>query len=63
MAMMTSADGPLGPGLRPPLGEYSSRYFRFFSDDCSTAPGPVQLDHGGEQLKNKEDEIFHCSRE
>ena len=36
---------------------------KVFSDDCSTAPGPVQLDQGGAQLKNKEDEIFDCSRE
>ncbi|MEH6467824.1 MAG: hypothetical protein V7722_09355 [Porticoccus sp.] len=32
-----------------------------FSDDCSTAPGPVQLGQGGKKMKNKEDEIFHCS--
>ena len=31
MALMTSLAGPLGPGFRPPRGEYSSRYFRFFS--------------------------------
>ena len=24
-------EGPFGPALRPPRGEYSSRYFRFFS--------------------------------
>jgi hypothetical protein len=31
MASMTSLDGPLGPGFLPLPGEYSSRYFRFFS--------------------------------
>jgi hypothetical protein len=31
MALMTSLDGPLDPGLRPPLGEYSCRYFRLLS--------------------------------
>ena len=36
---------------------------KVFSDDNPTAPGSVQLGQGGEQLKNKEDEIFHCSRE
>ena len=30
MASMISLDGPFGPGFLPPLGEYSSRYFRFF---------------------------------
>ena len=28
---MTSLEGPLGPGLVPPLGENSCRYFRLFS--------------------------------
>jgi hypothetical protein len=28
---MTSLDGSLGPGVLPPPGEYSSRYFRLFS--------------------------------
>ncbi len=31
MALMTSPDGPLGPGFLPPPGEYSSRYLRFFT--------------------------------
>lgn len=30
MALMTSLDGPLGPGFLPPRGEYRRRYFRFF---------------------------------
>jgi hypothetical protein len=31
ISTMTSLRGPLGPGFLPPRGEYSSRYFRFFS--------------------------------
>lgn len=29
--IVVSHDGPLGPGFFPPPGEYSGRYFRFFS--------------------------------
>jgi hypothetical protein len=30
MALMTSFDGPFGPGFLPPRGENSFRYLRFF---------------------------------